>query len=269
MSKMSKKRANDLNGKEWARYSISVWNDISKTAEEKRMGHPAMFPEMLIRRLINCFTTSKELCILDPFMGSGTTLVAACNMGRRGIGFDLNPEYVKFAQKRLTEAVPATNGAFEIYNADANEIPHLVESGSIDLCITSPPYWDILLRKRTADQKEVRNYGDEKGDLGLIGDYEQFLDALIQVFSGVFLVLKPGKYCIVNVMDLRKKSNFYPLHADLAQRMQELGFIFDDMIIWDRRQEYNNLRPLGYPAVFRINRIHEFLLIFKKPQEPQ
>ena len=70
---MSKKRANDLNGKEWARYSISVWNDISKTAEEKRMGHPAMFPEMLIRRLINCFTTSKELCILDPFMGSGTT----------------------------------------------------------------------------------------------------------------------------------------------------------------------------------------------------
>ena len=266
---MSKKRANDLNGKEWARYSISVWNDISKTAEEKRMGHPAMFPEMLIRRLISCFTTSKELCILDPFMGSGTTLVAACNMGRRGIGFDLNPEYVKFAQKRLTEAVPATNGAFEIYNADANEIPHLVESGSIDLRITSPPYWDILLRKRTADQKEVRNYGDEKGDLGLIGDYEQFLDALIQVFSGVFLVLKPGKYCIVNVMDLRKKSNFYPLHADLARRMQELGFIFDDMISWDRRQEYNNLRPLGYPAVFRINRIHEFLLIFKKPQEPQ
>ncbi len=87
------------------------------------------------------------------------------------------------------------------------------------------------------------------------------------MFTGVLQVLKPGKYCIVNVMDIRKKDRFYPLHADLARRMEEVGFIFDDLIIWDRRQEYNNLRTLGYPAVFRLNRIHEFLLIFKKASD--
>ena len=264
---MHKKRANDLGGKEWARYSISIWNDIYKTAEERKLQHPAMFPEMLVRRLISCFTTSKELRILDPFMGSGTTLVAARNMGRHGIGFELNPEYVELTQRRLAQVHRFNDSTFDIYNTDAKEIPHTIEHDSIDLCITSPPYWDILLRKRTADYKAIRNYGDEEGDLGLIRDYDQFLNALADVFHGVRVVLKPGKYCIVNVMDLRKKDQFYPLHADLAQRMQDLGFIFDDMIIWDRRQEYNNLRTLGYPTVFRLNRIHEFLLIFKKPLE--
>lgn len=48
--------------------------------------------------------------------------------------------------------------------------------------------------------------------------------------------------------------------------MEHIGFIYDDLIIWDRRHEYNNLKPLGYPAVFRINKIHEYILIFKKPE---
>jgi hypothetical protein len=71
-------------------------------------------------------------------------------------------------------------------------------------------------------------------------------------------------YCIVIVMDIRKKSDFYPLHMDVTGKMLEIGFALDDIVIWDRRQEYNNLRPLGYPSVFRINKVHEFILIFQK-----
>jgi len=77
--------------------------------------------------------------------------------------------------------------------------------------------------------------------------------------------MKPRAYCIVVVMDLRKKNKFYPFHSDVARFMEEIGFTYDDLIIWDRRHEYNNLRPLGYPAVFRINKVHEYLLIFQKP----
>ena len=86
-----------------------------------------------------------------------------------------------------------------------------------------------------------------------------------KVFAGVYEVLRAGKYCVVNVMDLRKTNRFFPLHSDLAARMQQIGFLLDDIIVWDRRQEYNNLRPLGFPHVFRVNKIHEFLLIFQKP----
>ena len=66
-------------------------------------------------------------------------------------------------------------------------------------------------------------------------------------------------------MDLRKKNRFYPYHIDISHLMEDIGFIFDDTIIWDRAQEYNNLRPLGYPSVFRVNKVHEFILIFQKP----
>jgi hypothetical protein len=65
-------------------------------------------------------------------------------------------------------------------------------------------------------------------------------------------------------MDLRKKDAFYPYHMDLAKKIVEVGFVLDDIIIWDRRMDYNNLRALGYPYAFRINKAHEFLMIFQK-----
>ena len=81
---------------------------------------------------------------------------------------------------------------------------------SVDFVVTSPPYWDILLRNRTADYKEVRNYGDSDRDLGRISDYRKFLDSLGEVFVNVLMALKPGCYCCVVVMDLRKGQQFLP-----------------------------------------------------------
>jgi DNA modification methylase len=140
---------------------------------------------------------------------------------------------------------------------------HLAEQ-SVDFCLTSPPYWNILTRRRTADSKATRHYGNHDGDLGTIDSYDAYLDALVEVFRGVYDVLKPGAYCVVVVMDLRKKNRFYPLHSDLAGRLQTIGFEWDDLIVWNRQSEYNNLRPLGYPSVFRVNKVHEYLLILQK-----
>ena len=85
------------------------------------------------------------------------------------------------------------------------------------------------------------------------------------IFSGVFDVLKPKSRCAVVVMDIRKKSKFYPLHIDLTTRMEHIGFELDEFAIWDRQHEYNFMTTLGYPYVFRFNKIHEFICIFKKP----
>lgn len=266
------KRANDLDGATWTRYSISIWNDIRKTPEELALKHPAMFPMQLAARLIQCFTTSEERVILDPFVGIGSTVLAAETLGKIGIGLDVSQEYVNKAQRRsvmrdmFNGATPLAQGERRIDQADANNLLRYVERESVDFVITSPPYWDILLQERTADYKDIRHYGEDERDLGKIRSYDAFLTALAGIFEKVYAALKPGKYCCVVVMDLRKKDRFYPYHADLAARMQDIGFIFDDIIIWDRRQEYNNLRPLGHPAVFRINKVHEYILIFKKPK---
>lgn len=264
--KKERRRANNLDGRKWLINSISIWSDIKKSTEEIQLGHPAMFPVELVDRLLESYTTEEERIVLDPFAGTGATLVAAYYRGKTGIGVEINPEFAELVHSRFKQQLlfAPDNGTYQIHNADVRDLLKYVEPESVDICITSPPYWDILNQKRTADNKPIRNYGNLEGDLGTISDYREFINSLAEIFSLVYKVLKPQKYCIVNVMDLRKKSTFYPFHMDVANFMTEIGFKFDDIIIWDRRQEYNNLRPLGYPSVFRINRVNEYLLIFQK-----
>jgi len=253
-----RERANNLAGREWTRFSISVWNDIRWTPEEQRLRHPAMFPSLLAERLISCFMRPSDRSVLDPFMGSGSTLVAARNQQKAGIGFEVYPHFVRLARQRAGPEAA-------IHRCDARRLAAHLEPDSIDFCFTSPPYWDILRQKRTADYRQTRHYGDAADDLGALSDYGVFLAELSKVFASVYHVLRPRSYCVVNVMDLRKKDRFYALHSDLTLRLQGIGFLLDDMIVWDRRQDYNNLRPLGYPCVFRVNKVHEYLLIFQKP----
>ncbi len=256
-----KRRANSLDGRTWTRHSISVWSDIRKSKEELALEHPALFPSALAERAIECFLPPEGKVVLDPFCGLGSTVVAAQRLGKVGIGLDINPEYVKTARARIGRR----RDGCRIIKADATDALKHVDEGSVDLVVTSPPYWDVLTRRRSADRKEVRNYGDSGDDLGRIDDYREFLAALRRVSAQVLLALKPGAYCVVVVMDIRKKNVFYPFHSDLAAEMQAAGFIWDDLIIWDRRQDYNNFRPLGYPAVFRVNKAHEYVMVFQKP----
>jgi DNA modification methylase len=266
-------RANDLNGKEWTRFSMSIWNDIRKTADEARLGHPAMFPGALVDRILRCFTREADKTVLDPFCGSGATLVAAKKLGKSGFGFEVAQEYYDLSVQRLRHTQsrlfsPDDAPEPKIYFCDARRIHDYVQPSSVDICITSPPYWDILGRRRSADGKPIRDYAQGDGDLSKLQDYFGFLDGLASVFHQVNLVLKPGRYCVVVVMDIRKQDRFFPFHADLASRLgqADVGLFLDDIVIWDRGHEYNNLRPLGYPTTFRINKIHEYILIFRKPK---
>ena len=263
-------KLNNLSGKEWLQYSFSIWRDIIKTNGERKLNHPASFPTQLTSRLIQIYTKEKGEIVLDPFLGSGSTVVSAYMLGKKGIGFELSKEYVKLAKERIKDIqlnLTQTKKDLikpEIYDKTIFDILKFLSENSVDLVITSPPYWDILTEKRSADRKEIRKYSSSKEDLGNIHDYNEFMDKLKEAFVGIYKVLKKDKYCIVVVMDIRKKSKLYPLHIDLINKMKKIGFELDDIVIWDRQKEYNNMRPLGYPSVFRVNKVHEFILIFKK-----
>ncbi len=259
------RRANALDGKTWTKYSISVWSDIRKTPEEIALRHPAIFPVELPKRLIEIFTKEKDRVVLDPFAGIGSTILAARMLGKSGIGIEISHKYSEMARERLRQDGLFVKGAESIiHTCDANQLLQKVEPGSVDLVITSPPYWDILSQKRSADYKPQREYEAGSADLGKIPNYYGFLNALKEIFTDVHATMRAGSYCCVVVMDLRKKERFYPFHSDVATFMQEIGFVYDDLIIWDRRHEYNNMRPLGYPFVFRVNKAHEYILLFLK-----
>lgn len=85
---------------EFLEATIDVWEMPSESAT--KVGHPAPFPVALPRRLIELYTYKEDL-VLDPFLGSGTTALAAAGTGRHYVGFDTEAEYIELAEQRLGE----------------------------------------------------------------------------------------------------------------------------------------------------------------------
>ena len=99
MSKGSKGKST-IEKEEFMESTLSIWN--INPARAKKIGHPAPFPVELAERFINLYSYEKDL-ILDPFIGSGTTALAASKLKRNYIGYEVNAEYCKLAEKRLAE----------------------------------------------------------------------------------------------------------------------------------------------------------------------
>jgi modification methylase len=103
------KDANELTRTEWLDLAQQVW--FMYPEDVKREGdHPAPFPEKLPARLMRLYTYGAVAhfpgeIVLDPFVGTGTTCAVAKSMGRRYVGIDINPAYVKIAQERVRDAI--------------------------------------------------------------------------------------------------------------------------------------------------------------------
>lgn len=113
MAKESTKRpdkgTSTITDEEFLRATLSLWEIPPESA--KKVGHPAPFPVGLAERVIQLFSYKGDL-ILDPFAGSGTTLVAAAKLGRKYVGYEIVPEYVRLAEERLS-LVKGQSGLFE------------------------------------------------------------------------------------------------------------------------------------------------------------
>jgi site-specific DNA-methyltransferase (adenine-specific) len=93
-------RNSTISKDEFLEFTKSVWSFDAKQAT--KVGHPAPFPVELPYRLIQLYTFEGDV-ILDPFMGSGQTAIAAIKTKRHYVGYDTNKEYVKLAEKRIKE----------------------------------------------------------------------------------------------------------------------------------------------------------------------
>lgn len=93
---------NEISPDEFMEATLDVWTMPPESA--KRVNHPAPFPVELPQRLIGLYTYRGDL-VVDPFMGSGTTLVAAVRSDRRYLGYDTDPGYVETAKRRVKEEV--------------------------------------------------------------------------------------------------------------------------------------------------------------------
>ena len=267
-------KLNDLTAKEWMPETISVWvqrglgSKHRDTKIEKQ--HPAPFSFTDVSRLIRFFTKKNDI-VLDPFVGIGSTLKACALEGRRGIGIELNPQFVNLCRERLTTELNSLDENSElqqVIEGDVIKILPTLQDQSVDFVLTSPPYWSILRKKdHKANQERVANglitdYGDDPRDLGNINSYEKFLATLSQVFNECHRILIKNKYMAIIVSDFRDASKYIMFHADLAKQLEALGLELKGLITLYQR--HKKIFPYGYPYSFVPNIHNQFILILQK-----
>jgi DNA modification methylase len=262
------KRLNDLDSKTWLKFQKSWFVHNPPAREADVLRHPAKFPESLAREFIEFFTRRGQT-VLDPMVGTGSTLLACLACGRHGIGVELNPVYADLARQRLDEALrqtPDPDLRLELRQADASRLAEL-DLPPCDYVFTSPPYWDILRargaatqrRRRAADGLDV-TYSDDPADLGNVDDYTVFLDRLVAVYAGLRQVLVPGAYLTIIVKNVKKRGRIYPLAWDLARRLGEIYTLKDEKI-WC--QDNIRLAPYGLGHAWVSNTFHHYCLQFR------
>lgn len=203
------------------------------------------------RNLILRYSKEGDI-VLDPFLGSGTTLVETKLLKRRGIGIDINPDAINIAKENLRFN---KNNEFEptIYIGDSRNL-NMIPDNSIDLICAHPPYANII------------NYSkDIEGDLSLL-DIDEFLIEISKVAKELFRVLKRDKYCAVLIGDTRRKKHMIPLGFYVMQKFLDEGFVLKENII----KEQHNCQATGfwYQKSIDYNFLliaHEYLFIFRKP----
>lgn len=263
-------RLNDLSGKEWIKFQKSWFVHNPPPRGKEVLLHPAKFPENLIREFIEFFT-KKGQTVLDPMVGTGSTLLACIDSGRNGVGIELNKRYCDIARDRVKkrgEALKSSGSKIRIINGDAFQVDRY-KLPQIDYVITSPPYWDMLRMKGAFTQKERKkkgldvSYSKDANDLGNISDYEKFVDKLYMIFAKIYGRLKYNGYLTIIVKNVKKGSKMYPLAWDIGKRLSQVYTLKDEKI-WC--QDDQRLAPYGIYNAWVSNTFHHYCLNFRKEE---
>jgi DNA modification methylase len=265
-----KNRLNDLEPKQWIKFQKSWFVHNPPPRRKDVLQHPAKFPESLAQEFIEFFTKRGQT-VLDPMVGAGSTLVACLRSQRRGIGIELNPDYVTIAHDQL-EAEKEELGA----EIDEDEL-RLIQGNAANLdefalppinyVLTSPPYWDMLhsagsqtQQQRRADDDLDVVYSDSEQDLGNINDYDTFLRQLVAIYTSLAQHLVPRAYMTIVVKNIKKGGQIFPLAWDLAGALSTT-FTLKDERIWC--QDNIRLAPYGMGNAWVSNTFHHYCLQFR------
>lgn len=267
-------RLNDLTGKEWLKMTKSFYTSERSAHDKGAFKHPAPFLIKDVEKLITMFT-KKEMIVLDPFVGSGTTLIACEMNNRKGYGIDLNPEYKDLAESRFQEiGLSFDNQEYII----GNSLNVLDQISDVDYIITSPPYHNILRNKgkgirkdnsdkgyRSGSREGVEYYSEHPDDLGNKEEYQEFLDSFKEIMLKAYKKLNQKKYCSIIISDFTVNRKEVNVQGDIVRLMEDVGYKFVGTIIL--LQDSKPLYPFGYPYAFKINHMHQNILNFRKVEE--
>lgn len=271
-------RLNCMTAKEWLKSQLGVWQFIyeGRDIRDKTL-HPATFPISLAKKVIQLFTHEGEL-VLDPFVGSGTTLVAAQDFNRNAVGFDLQKSYIELCAKRLVSSNFFNMAQQLPIQDDARNIPNHLEPETVSLIWTSPPYANLLNRERKNKSRRFRNndqlgkveqYSQDPNDLGTM-PLQDYSVAIGDIFERLLPLLRPKAHCVINVPDMWWENQRITIHVSLIQELRRRGYELRNTIIWDRTNIVNQIGIFGWPSNYiTMGTTFEYLLDFWRPPQKQ
>ncbi len=235
-------------------------------AHHLRRQHPSPKPPQLLAELIRFFTKHNGR-VLDPFCGTGSSLLACSMTERRGVGFDLSAQYqalyYEVAQSLQLPTLP-------YYVGDSSDAATFMQSdiAEFDFVIADPPYLSMLNKKRTGHrakkgQRQATPFSDNQHDLGNMTT-DAFFDTLIRVIQNCTALLREHGHMAIFIKDMQPDAKHHNmLHADVVNALTVIPNIrFRGYRIWHDANV--NLFPFGYPHTFVANQTHQFILIYRK-----
>lgn len=265
---------NCMTAKDWLKSQLGVWEFYYEKRDiRNKQVHPATFPISLSKKVIELFSHRGEL-VLDPFVGSGTTLLAAQDLDRNAVGFDLQKKYVDLSRKRLSNTRLTNTTKQMPVQDDARNISRYLPPESVSLIWTSPPYANLLNRvrknKSRRDRKNeqlgtVEQYSQDPKDLGTLS-LEEYSRAMGDIFQGLLPLLRTKGHCVLNVPDMWWEDERITIHVSLIEELRRRGFELRNIIIWDRTNIVNRIGIFGWPSNYiTMGVTFEYLLDFWKP----
>ncbi|MBN1637497.1 MAG: methyltransferase domain-containing protein [Ignavibacteriales bacterium] len=214
------------------------------------------FAPQIPRNLILYYSNEGDL-LLDPMVGSGTTLIEAKLLNRNAIGYDINQNAVDITFERIK--FDTDNNS--IQKVKLGNAKHLENAdNTIDLIITHPPYFNLVKYSNEDNPEDLSNHSK----------IETFLKELDIVISELYRVLKPNHYCAILIGDTRKGQHYIPLSYFVFNICLKNHFILKEEIIKTQHNTKFGPRWSSNAKKYKFFLImHEHLYVFRKPVEDE
>lgn len=257
---------NDINLNRWQEASDIITDSLWVLPKRDTAGaHLAWYwgnfipqiPHQLMLRY-----TKKGDWVLDPFVGSGTTLIECRRLGRNGIGIELNPDVARQSAKLVGQEKNRHSIKTEIVTGDARTIPSqrmLDKLGvkQVQLLIMHPPYHDII------------TFSDDEKDLSNAQGTGQFIKMFGETLDNVTPILEPGRYFGLVIGDKYSKGEWIPLGFYCMSEVLKRDYSLKSIVVKnfeetrakrDQKQLWRYRALAGGFYIFK----HEYIFIFKK-----